>query len=80
MKPGGRIRLPGPVPAFGPELVIEPGLMFSTDFETGCIAETIPDIRGTFDARDSDGVVCLFSTMMVRGHRDYIPCPADLGA
>jgi hypothetical protein len=80
MKPGrGQIRPPAPEPAFGPQLVIEPGLVFSTDFERGCVAVTIPDIRGTFDATDSDGVTCLFSTMMVRGHRDYIPCPIDLG-
>jgi hypothetical protein len=60
---------------FGPSVEIEPGVVFATDFEAGCVAETIPDIRGVFDARDSDGVTCLFSTMMVRGHADYREIP-----
>jgi hypothetical protein len=64
-----------PVPAFGPEVVIEPGLVFATDFETGCIAETLPDVAGYFDARDSEGVLCVFWTGMVRGHRNYRPAP-----
>lgn len=57
---------------------IVPGAVFATDFEAGCVAETVPDSRGSFFARDSDGVSCLFSTVMVRGHRDYQPLPGHL--
>ena len=57
----------------GPFLVISEGSVFATDFERGCVALTIPDWHGTFDALDSDGVLCQFWTGMVRGHENYRP-------
>lgn len=44
---------------------IEPGTKFSTECESGCTAITSPDSEGTFIATDSDGVECLFNTVMI---------------
>lgn len=44
---------------------VKPGTIFSTPFEVGCIAQTEPDDRGSFDALDSDGVLCSFHLRMV---------------
>lgn len=45
---------------------IEPGTMFSTPFEVGCVALEAPDPEfGGFEGTDSDGVVCLFNASMV---------------
>lgn len=39
---------------------IVPGTVFSTPFESGCIAITAPDDLGNFDGKDSEGVICNF--------------------
>jgi len=44
---------------------LTPGTIFDTPFETGCEVITEPATDGTFDAYDSDRVVCLFITAMV---------------
>lgn len=41
------------------------GQPFSTPYESGCVALTEPDEYGNFEATDSDGVTCLFNTVMV---------------
>ena len=40
------------------------GTVFDTPFEKGCVALAEPDVYGNFDGRDSEGVVCTFSTTM----------------
>lgn len=42
-----------------------PGAVFSTPFESGCLVVSAPDDEGSFDALDSDGVLCRFSLQMV---------------
>lgn len=49
--------------------LITPGAIFDTPFETGCVALAAPDDDGNFDARDSDGVECLFGVRMVTAVR-----------
>lgn len=51
---------------------ITKGTTFNTDFEQGCIAQGEPDVDGSFDALDSDGVLCSYGVEMVQGHPDYI--------
>lgn len=45
--------------------MIKIGSVFSTPFETGCVALTSPDQYGMFDGRDSDGVTCGYMVTMV---------------
>lgn len=46
---------------------IRPGRVFSTPFESGCVVvtEILEPEFGSFDARDSDGVLCRFVLAMV---------------
>lgn len=44
---------------------IVPGVIFSTPFESGCVALSAPDRTGTFAALDSDGVESSFNVVMV---------------
>lgn len=46
-------------------LEIAPGTVFNTAAENGCVALAAPDYMGNFMARDSDGVECEFSMVMV---------------
>lgn len=39
--------------------------IFSTEFETGCVALSLPNEDGQFPALDSDGVECSFHVSMV---------------
>lgn len=47
------------------KFTIKAGQTFSTPFESGCVATSDPDFLGNFDAYDSDGVLCGFSTVMI---------------
>lgn len=49
-----------------PGPVVQPGDSFDTHVESGCVVLTASDVFGSFEARDSEGVVCLFSSLMVR--------------
>lgn len=44
---------------------ITAGARFSTAYETGCVAQTAPDVHGNFDGLDSEGVECQFILAMV---------------
>lgn len=51
-------------------IVIVKGTRFSTPFESGCVALSEPDKFGSFDAYDSEGVICTFSVRMVKRIED----------
>jgi len=60
---------------------LEPGAVFSTPFEKGCIVAGSPDfdpITGEFSARDSDGVLCAFSVTMPLTPEPVTGCVTDL--
>lgn len=48
---------------------LQPGVQFSTPYESGCIVLTAPitegPLRGSFTALDSDGVECSYHVCMV---------------
>ena len=44
---------------------LQPGRIFATPAEVGCVVLTTPDDLGTFDGLDSDGVRCSFHVDMV---------------
>jgi hypothetical protein len=48
-----------------PPTSINPGDVFNTPFEKGCIAITSANADGGFSAYDSDGAECWFSLVMV---------------
>ena len=50
---------------YGTTFVLRIGQRFDTPHEQGCIVMGTPDLVGNFDALDSDGVLCSFSTVMV---------------
>lgn len=43
------------------------GVKFNTPFEQGCTVADAPDKFGNFAAIDSEGVECVFHTVMVCG-------------
>jgi len=49
-----------------PEITLRRGDVFNTEFESGCVVITTPDLDGNFDALDSDGVRCGFNVRMVK--------------
>lgn len=44
---------------------LRPGVRFDTEFEIGCAVTGPVDGNGTFEGRDSEGVECQFTVLMV---------------
>ena len=64
-----------PAVMFGPALDIAPGIVFATNTEAGCVAESRPDQHGNFAGLDSAGAPRLFWTGTVPGHENYRRTP-----
>lgn len=56
-------------------MTIRPGVIFDTEYETGCRATSSPDVDGTFTAFDSDGVECIYGLRMVKRVQPALPEP-----
>jgi hypothetical protein len=54
---------------------IAPNVEFSTDFERHCIATTVPDEYGNFQAVDPDGFACQYHVTAVIDHPQYAGRP-----
>jgi len=46
-------------------IIIIEGTIFDTEFESNCLALTMPDVDGGFVGMDSDGMLCDYTLAMV---------------